>query len=127
MDIFGLVNNVLKDKKIIDIETIQSIYKPFIFNRALSFHMDCIFYANQMNIYHDLDNIMQHDYLLHIVRSKFRKFQKWQKLDKIEDLDVVKEYYNLSNDKAKTALKLLSEINLQELRNRLYKGGKNAK
>jgi len=128
VDLFKeLLPSILSTKAAVISAENEKEYPAFMVNRALSFHMDCILHANQMNIYHDLDNIMQHDYLLNIIRSKFRRFQKWQKLDKIADLEVVKEYYNFSTEKAKEAYRLLTDEQMTEIKARLYKGGLNDK
>ena len=39
------------------------------------------------------------------------------------DIDLVKEYYNYSTSKAKTALELLSDDELEYIRKRSFKGG----
>ena len=44
-------------------EDIKS-YPPYIINRCLSGHIDCILYTNEMNIHHQLDKDMQYSYYL---------------------------------------------------------------
>lgn len=102
-------------------------YVPYVVNKALSFHYDCIAYANQMNMYPNLDNSMQFHYMINSVRAWKRPFQKWQKLEKDENLELVKEYYGYSNDKAKAALELLTEDQIVMIKKKLYKGGINDK
>ena len=41
-------------------------YKAFMVNRALSYHMDCVLYANEMNLRPGLDSDMQYLSLIHI-------------------------------------------------------------
>lgn len=101
----------------------ESSYVPYVVNRALSFHYDCALQANQMNISHQLDNKLQYDYLRSTVRKYRRKFQPWQKAEKNRDLELVKEYYNFSNEKAREALKLLSKQQIAEISDMLNKGG----
>lgn len=101
----------------------QSDYVPYVVNRALSFHYDCVLQANQMNGCHELDNKLQYDFLKSTVRKYKRKFQPWQKMEKNHELEMVKEYYNYSNEKAKEALKLLSKQQLVEISEKLNKGG----
>ena len=90
-------------------------YVPFIVNRALSFHMDCVFYANEMNHYHNLPNNMQYNYLLGSIRGMKRKFQPWQKADIINNIDAVMIYYGFSREKAKCAIKILTKEQLDEI------------
>lgn len=128
VDLFKeLIPAVLSTKANVIDSTNEKEYVPFMVNRALSYHIDCIMAANVMNMNHGIDNLLQFQFLLNTVRSKKRPFQKWQKLEKVEDLDVVSEYYNLSPSKAKAALGLLSNEQIAELKTRLYKGGLNGK
>jgi len=102
-------------------------YVPFIVNRALSYHYDCVMYANEMNKYPGVDKKLQYQFLLNSVRPYKRPFQKWQKLDKDGDLDAIKEYYGYSNERAKEALTLLSDAQIDEIKRRINKGGLNVK
>jgi hypothetical protein len=106
--------NVLDDEK---------DYVPFIVNKALSYHMDCILYANQLNMMHQADKTLQYHYALNTIRSYKRPFQKWQKKETIDDLEAVKDYFDFSNEKAKEALTVLTESQLSEIKNLLDKGG----
>lgn len=87
--------------------------------------MDCIMYANQMNLNSNLDSKLQYQYLLQSIRPMKRKFQPWQKASKLKDIDCVKEYFGYSNEKAKEALRILSTDDLDLIRSRLDKGGIN--
>jgi hypothetical protein len=104
-------------------ETFGGSYVPFLVNRSLSFHYDCILQANQMNMNAQLPNGMQYHYLLNTIRGYKRPYQKWQKRETIEDLEAVREYYNFSYEKAKEAIGLLSADQLLEIRKRLDHGG----
>ena len=97
-------------------------YSPFIVNRGLSFFMDTIFQVNEMNRNHHLDSRLQFDYLLNSIRQK-KRYSKWLKPEKLHDLDVVKEYYVFGNEKAKDALKTLSEDQLGYIKDKLNQGG----
>ena len=99
-------------------------YKPFIINRGLSYFPDTILYANQMNQHPSLDKDMQFFFFLNIISRK-KRFSKWSKKDsETESLELVKEYYGYSSEKANEALKVLSEENLIMIKEKLYKGGK---
>ena len=97
-------------------------YSPFIVNRGLSFFMDTIFQVNEMNRNHHLDSRLQFDYLLNSIRQK-KRYSKWLKPEKLHDLDVVKEYYGFGNEKAKDAVKTLSEDQLGYIKDKLNQGG----
>jgi len=98
-------------------------YSPFMVNRALSYHMDCVLYANEMNKHHFIDKDMQYQYLLNSIRPVKRKFQPWQKSSTDKDLEYIKEYFGYSNQKAKEALLLLSAEQIAEIKIRTDKGG----
>jgi hypothetical protein len=99
-------------------------YKPFIINRGLSYFPDTVFYANQMNQHPILDKDMQFFFFLNIISRK-KRFSKWSKKDaETESLELVKEYYGYSSEKATEALKVLSDNDLIMIKEKLYKGGK---
>ena len=97
-------------------------YSPFIVNRGLSFFMDTIFQVNELNRNYHLEARLQFDYLLNSVRKK-KRYSKWLKPEKLQDLDVVKEYYGFGNEKAKDALRILSEDQLAFIKDKLNQGG----
>ena len=97
-------------------------YSPFIVNRGFSFFMDTIFQVNELNRNYHLEARLQFDYLLNSVRKK-KRYSKWLKPEKLQDLDVVKEYYGFGNEKAKDALRILSEDQLAFIKDKLNQGG----
>ena len=98
-------------------------YAPFIINRCLSGHLDCILVANEMNKNHFLDKDMQYTFYLNTLRKK-KRFSPWLRKDKIEDLETVKQYYGYSNEKAYQVLKILSNEQIDYIKQRLEIGGK---
>jgi len=97
-------------------------YAAFIVNRGLSFFMDTIFQANEINRNHHLDSRLQFDYLLNSIRQK-KRYSKWLKSEKLDDLDIIKEYYGFGNEKAKNALQVLTDEQLAYIRRKLNQGG----
>ena len=93
-------------------------YAPYIVNRCLSGHLDCIMFANEMNKYSFLDKDMQYSFYLNTLRKK-KRFSRWLRKDKVTDLQSVKQYYGYSNEKASQALKILSNNNWNTLNNDL--------
>ena len=98
-------------------------YAPFVVNRCLSGHLDCILFANEMNKYHFLNKDMQYTFYLNTLRKK-KRFSPWLRKDKIEDLETVKQYYGYSNEKAYQVLKILSNEQIDYIKQRLEIGGK---
>ena len=112
--------NYSKQNMIVDDET-EKGYLPYMTNRSLSYFQDTVAVANAMNQYHILEKKLQFDFLINIVRKR-KRFSKWIKPEVVTDLEVVKEYYGYSNEKAKQALSVLSTENLTEMKKRIHKG-----
>ena len=124
MSPFDFLNEINYGKKNIIIDDItEKQYNSFMVNRGLSYFKDTVVIANEMNMNHHLDNRLQFDFLINIIRRK-RRFSKWNKPQIVDDLDVIKEYYGYSNKQAKAVHNLLSSDKIGELRKKVYKGGK---
>jgi hypothetical protein len=124
MSPFDYVNDILYGKKNLMVdEATEKDYKPFLINRSLSYHKDCILFANEMNQRHFLDKKLQNSFLINTVRSRKRPFAKWVKSEKSDDLQCVKSYFGYSDLKAKDALRLLSEEQIQKLKEKTETGG----
>jgi hypothetical protein len=100
----------------------EKLYTPFVINRCLSYHRDTLFLVNEMNVNHGLDDRMQYHFYLHGVRKRNR-FSKWQKEAKYDDLEIVKQFFNLNTPRAEEYLSLLSNDDLQQIRKRSQTGG----
>jgi hypothetical protein len=121
---FDYVNSILQNKKnlIVD-ELTEKDYQAFLVNRTLSYHKDCIMYANEMNRRHLADKKLQYDFLLNTIRSQKRPFAKWVKAEKSEDLECIKQVFGLSDQKAREAKRLLSNEQIQKLKEQTDTGG----
>ena len=122
MNPFDYVNSITYTKEDIMTDLNESEYSPFLTNRALSYHQDCILYANEMNRRFDVPNKLQYHYLLNTIRKR-KRFAKWIKPDKIDDLRIVMEYYSVSRQKAEEYLNIISEKEIGVLRRKMNKGG----
>tara|TARA_R100000995_G_C3473692_1_gene119697 strand:- start:351 stop:731 length:381 start_codon:yes stop_codon:yes gene_type:complete len=98
-------------------------YPPYIINRCLSGHLDCVLFANEMNKYHFLDKDMQFNFYINILRKR-KRFSPWVRKEKVSDLEFVKSYYGYNNEKASQALKILSKEQLDYIKQKLDTGGK---
>ena len=124
MSPFDFVEVVLnKRNKFSDEELDFKSYKPFLINRSLSYQLDCILYVNELNMNHHLPETLQFQYLLNTIRPMKRKFHAWQKQAAVKDLDCVKEYFGYSNEKAKEALRVLSDEQIALIKEKIDKGG----
>ena len=119
-----IIPSILQTKKsVIHDDLDRKDYKPFHVKRALSFHKDCILYANQMNLHPGIDNDMQYHYFLNTIRPMKRKFEPWQKSEVNKDIDSIKLYFGYSNEKAKEALRILNDEQIADIRAKTTKGG----
>ena len=99
-------------------------YPSFVINKCMSQHMDTIMIANEMNQYPGLDRKMQYDFFINIVRPR-KRFSPWGKKQKVKDLELVKQFYGYSTEKALQAMRILSPDQIEIIRDKLNKGGKN--
>ena len=98
--------NHLKKNIMLD-EYDEKKYPAFIVNKAVGSHPDTVLYVNEMNRLHFLDNRLQYDFLLNI--------------------EYVKEYYGYGNEKAKQALNVLTDDQINTIKIKLIKGGKHGR
>jgi hypothetical protein len=124
-DLFkDIVPSILQTKQNVLVEEHdEKDYNSYIVNRALSYHLDCVPYANQINQVHFVDKKLQYHYLLNSIRQMKRKFQPWQKSEEDKNLACVKEYFGYSNSKAKEALRILSDEQIAYIKTKTDKGG----
>lgn len=124
---FDFINAINSNKDIIreseDPERTEKEYSAFMVNRGLSYFPDTVLYANEMNMLAQLDGLLQFDYLLNSIRPR-KRFSKWAKRREDSDVEAVREYFGYGYKKAQQALTVLSTQQLQELKQKLEKGGK---
>ena len=114
--------NYTKQDIMID-DVTEKAYNPFLINRSLSYFPDTVLAANEMNRNHHIDNRLQFDFFINIIRKR-KRFSKWYKPETISDLDAVKKYYGYSNEKARQVLTLLSPEHINELKRKVTTGGR---
>jgi hypothetical protein len=127
VDLFKeIIPSILQTRNhVLETEEDEKSYTPFIVNKALSAHIDCLSSICEINRLPHLDNKMQYDYLFHSIKKYKRGYQKWVKAkENSKDLDLVMEYYKYSTLKAKEVLGLLSNDELNYIKDKLDKGGK---
>jgi len=116
---FDYVNSVTTNKEYID--DIDG-YIPYLINRSLSFNVETLLYANEMNINSSIDKRLQYDYYFNIIPKK-KYYNKWIKKRDNADLELVRKYFNCSITKAKTTLTILSREQLETIRKKFEQGG----
>ena len=123
MNPFDVLNSVNHNKKdILDAEN-EKQYPSFMVNRGLSYFRDTVLLANEMNRNHHLDGRLQFDFLRNAIRAR-KRFSKWAKKAKIDNIDVIKEAYGYSTAKAEAVSDLFTQQDIDNLSQKLSKGGK---
>ena len=120
-DYLNTINDTKQD--IMETESDERNYVPFVINRSLSYFADTVGMANVVNQHHHIDKKLQYHFLINIIRKR-KRFSKWIKPDLVSDMEVVKQYYGYSNDKARQVFHLLSPEQIEELRKKVSKGGR---
>jgi hypothetical protein len=101
----------------------ENKYNSFLVNRSLSYFPDTVIMSNEMNRLHHIDNKMQYDFLINIVRKK-KRFSKWDKPEERTDIECVKKYFGYSESKAKQVVGLLSESQITTIKSKVSRGGR---
>ncbi len=126
MNSFDFINSIHfnKDYLFNDPEVAKE-YNQFLVNKALSYFPENIFYVNEMNKNCNINKKMQYDFYFYVI-SKRKRYINWDKRDNDIDINInaIKEYYKYSTRKAVEALSLLNSEQLQYIKDKLNKGGK---
>ena len=125
MSPFDFLNSINDNKKnLFEDPQAEKDYSPFMINRGLSYFPDTVLYANEMNRFPTIPKSWQFQFLLNTIPKK-KRFSKWTKKDaETKSLQLVKEYYGYSLEKAKEALSVLTPEQLSIIEEKLQKGGK---
>jgi hypothetical protein len=119
---FANAINHSKENLIVD-DWSEKQYNAWIVNKSLSYGADTVIYANEMNARPHLERRLQFDFLINTVRPR-KRYNKWLKAETVDVLATVQEYYGYSIDKARQVLPLLSDAQLEHIKNKLNRGGK---
>lgn len=123
---FDFLNDINYGKKNLMLDDIdhqvEKQYLPFIVNKGLSYTIDTVLYANEMNIRPNTDKKLQFDYLINTIRRN-KRFPKWMKVEEDENIKVIVEYYGYNVQRAKEVLPLHSLKELNRIKEKLNTGG----
>ena len=120
---FDIINAInAGDKTLINAEN-EKQYSPYVINKGLSYSVDTVIYANEMNSRPHIPARLQFDFLINTIRPR-KRYNKWLKAETVEALDVIQEYYGYSMNKARQVLPLITQSHLDYMKTRLNKGGK---
>jgi len=124
MKLGDFLSSINYDKKpLLDTdESATRLYPAFVVNRCLSYFVDTIFHANEMNCVPWLDNKSQFDFHRLSIRKK-RRFSNWVKKETEDDIELIKQAYGYSERKAMEVLNIIGPQQMDQIRKSLYKGG----
>ena len=106
--------------------TWEKKYPAYVVNKCLAPFNDTVMLVNEMNRNHHLDKKLQYDFLLNSLRTR-RRFAPWMRSSKSKNLEYVKEYYGYNNEKGKSALNILNDEQIKQIKEKLNKGGNHGK
>ena len=95
----------------------------FMINRAFSYHIDTILWANEINQFPGVDPVLLHDFYFYGLPSKPR-YAKWSKVAKDDDINLIMEHYGYSKPRAVEALDLLTPDDIMDIMKMRETGGR---
>ena len=119
MNVFDIINNISSDKSVkFTREEVEEFYSPYLAVEYFSNFEDTIFIANEINSFRKQPSKYEHYLYLHSIIRKRRRpsFPPKKKDSREEDIKAVMQYYQYSKGKAKEALQLLKNINIEEIK-----------
>jgi hypothetical protein len=122
-DYLNAVNHTKENLLDTEDEDWEKKYPPFIVNNCAAPFPYTVMLVNEINQLPHLDKKLQFDFLINSLRPR-KRYTPWLKAMKLENLEYVKEYYGYSNEKAKSALDILTDEQISAIKRKLYKGGK---
>ena len=124
VNLFDFLNSINSTKKVnlFAEGRPEKDYNIFIINRSLSYHSDTIMHANELNQRPFIPKASQYEYYLGMVRPR-KRFAKWASKVSNPRALLVKEYYDVSLQKALEMVKLLTKEQIAQIESELNKGG----
>jgi len=118
-------NSITSGKKV----EIDGDYSQWRTNNILSNYKDTILYANEMNCRYGVTDQMHYDYLFNSIRKSKRytkpetKQEKKTREKQEQLVDLISRHYKYNAIRAKEALNILTEAQINEIKNKQEKGG----
>jgi len=123
MNLSEILNSINFSKKnLLTTTEEEKEYTPFVINRCLSYFPDTLLHANEMNRLPFLDKRLQYEYYMKSIRPR-KRFSKWLKRETNDDIGIIKEYFGMSEKKAREALSVLSPQDIKSMKKELDIGG----
>ena len=122
-DIWNWVKSINSSKKNL-LEAGEDIkqYSPYVVNKSLSYYVDTVLFANEMNRSYHVPVEAQYLFYLHLIR-KGNRYSRWVKKTSTENIELIKKYYNYNDARAYEVIDLFSDEQLNYIKNKLENCG----
>lgn len=97
----------------------ETEYVPFLVNRGLSYHVDCILAAQEMNLRAHMPKKNQFRYLNAVI-LKSKRYGKWGKPE-ASDISLVMEYYKCGRETARLYMTVLKPEDIADIKKKMNK------
>jgi hypothetical protein len=121
-DFFNEITYGKDDTRFTDGE-IEQYYSPYVITKMLSTDYDLVMLADLLN-HMNLDNKTHYLFLMNMLPKKRLRMPPFPRKEKNDDLEVIMEYYGLSDTKALDYLSILTPNQIEVLRDQLNNGGR---
>lgn len=127
MSPFEVAKNIKeKGEILIQTESDEKIYTPYVVNKALSFSQQNIFLVDLMNTGRNLSGKMQYHFYYNVI-PKSKKFDPWLKSNTPKDSDelvlMISEYFCINKSLAKQYLSMMPSEEVDIIKTKMDKGG----
>jgi hypothetical protein len=102
----------------------KTVFNAWLTNKQFSLFVDTVMYANEINMYHHLPNLLIHDFYKYSLRPK-KRMTKWPKKISDGDIEIISQFYNISHRRAEEYLSLLSPEQIGTIKSQMETGGQN--
>lgn len=114
--------NLMREAEEADQAQVIKGYPAFMIRRLLSYHLDAVLDANEMNGLPHLDNQLQYEYFLERI-PKRNRYAPTHKVQSPENLELIKRYYKYSDSKALEVLALHTQEDIRRIQAEMSEGG----
>lgn len=123
-DFLSAINDT--KQPLLDDSSVEKFYSPYVINRCLSPHLDCILFVNEMNIRggvgYNLSKIAHFEFLKNTLRKQ-KRYAKLPKLDEEQSIKNIMKVNNCSMEKAKEICSILTIEQINKIESMLEEGG----
>jgi hypothetical protein len=123
---FDVIQQLSSDRDYSYDEETNQLYAPFLINRGMSNFYDVIMLANEMNsmAVSKVPKKWAFDFYHHAIKVKRKRFAPWAKPRKDERVKIISDAYKCSKTIAEQYNRILTEDDIKDLEDRMFKGGR---